>query len=110
MIFLISESSTAFSCSAVIAPVSRFARASLMAAVRRKLPTWSARKGGAVLCILTPDVLRHLDDAREFRPLLVLGQHIAFLGRGKAALARQTKLIERRVLRGFINAALEIVL
>ena len=46
----------------------------------------------------------------QLRPLLVLGQHIAFLGRGKAALAGEAELIERRELRGLVDAALEIVL
>src|SRR5262245_96337 len=51
MIFSISRSSTALSSAAVIAPFSRLARASLSAAGRRKLPTWSARNGGLVLFI-----------------------------------------------------------
>src|SRR6516162_602051 len=48
MIFSISRSSTALSSAAVMAPFSRLARASLSAAGRRKLPTWSARNGGLV--------------------------------------------------------------
>src|SRR6185503_8842553 len=34
-------------------PFSRLARASLTGAVRRMLPTWSARNGGLVLCVIT---------------------------------------------------------
>src|SRR5262249_47505192 len=48
MIFSISRSSTALSSAAVMAPFSRLVRASLSAAGRRKLPTWSARNGGLV--------------------------------------------------------------
>src|SRR5262249_29339880 len=44
----ISPSSTALSSAAVLAPFSRLVRASLSAAGRRKLPTWSARNGGLV--------------------------------------------------------------
>src|SRR5262245_58035398 len=48
MTFSISPSSTALSSAAVMAPFSRLVRASLSAAGRRKLPTWSARNGGLV--------------------------------------------------------------
>src|SRR4051794_41588770 len=51
MIFLISVSSTALSCAAVISPLSRLARASFSGVERRMLPTWSARNGGLVLGI-----------------------------------------------------------
>src|SRR3954452_7095795 len=53
IIFSTSRSSTALSSAAVIAPCSRLARASLSAAGRKKLPTWSARNGALVLCIET---------------------------------------------------------
>src|SRR5262245_6119182 len=49
--FSISRSSIALSSAAEMAPFSRLARASLSAAGRRKLPTWSARNGGLVLFI-----------------------------------------------------------
>ncbi len=42
--------------------------------------------------------------------MLVLGQDIALLGRGKAALRRQAELLQRRVFRGCLDPALEIVL
>src|SRR5260370_10527708 len=48
MTFSIWRSSTALSSAAVMAPFSRLVRASLSAAGRRKLPTWSARNGGLV--------------------------------------------------------------
>ena len=38
---------------------------------------------------LAPHLLRHLDDHPQLGPLLVLGQDVALLGRGKAALRRQ---------------------
>ena len=43
-----------FELGAVISPFSRLARASLIGAVRRKLPTWSARNGGLVRCDMFP--------------------------------------------------------
>src|SRR5579862_8587558 len=51
MIFSISRFSTSVSCAAVISPFSRLARASLSGAVRKMLPTTSARNGGFVLVI-----------------------------------------------------------
>ena len=50
----ISRSSTARSAPAVISWRSCFARASLSAAGRSRLPTWSARNGGASRCIVPP--------------------------------------------------------
>src|ERR1700688_879592 len=51
MIFSISRSSTSASCAALISPLSRLARASFSGAVRKMLPTTSARNGGLVLGI-----------------------------------------------------------
>src|SRR4051794_2819317 len=64
----------------------------------------------SLLALSSPNFLGYLDDAREFRPLLVLGQRVAFLGRGKSTLAGEAKLVERREFRGLVDAALEIVL
>src|SRR5262245_62187726 len=47
-IFSISRSSTALNAAASISFLAYFVRASFRVAVRRRLPTWSARKGGAV--------------------------------------------------------------
>ncbi len=47
----ISRSSTAVNSAAVISPLARFSRATLSAAGRSRLPTWSARNGGLVRCI-----------------------------------------------------------
>src|SRR6185437_385239 len=46
-IFSISLSSTALSAAMSISPLARLVRASFSDAVRSRLPTWSARKGGA---------------------------------------------------------------
>src|SRR5512139_2313674 len=53
MTVAISRSSTTCSASAEISPFSRFALASFRAAVRNRLPTWSARNGGLFLFIKT---------------------------------------------------------
>src|SRR6476646_5486436 len=54
----------------------------------------------------SPDLLGDLDDRAQLRPLLAFGQNISLLGRGKAALRRETKLIERNVFRGLISSRL----
>src|SRR5262245_53895967 len=59
---------------------------------------------------LTPDLAGDLDAAGELGPLLVLGQQVAFLGAGEAALRREAELLERRELGGLVDAALELVL
>src|SRR5882762_4043042 len=46
------RSSTARSSSAPISARSSLARASLISAGRRRLPTWSARKGGVALALI----------------------------------------------------------
>src|SRR6266851_3558723 len=58
---------------------------------------------------LAPDLARNLDTARELGPLLLLGQQVAFLGAGEAALRRQAELLQGRELRGLVDAALELV-
>src|SRR5262245_29789736 len=57
-----------------------------------------------------PHLVRHLDAAAELRPLLFLGEQVAFLGRGEAALRREAELVEVDELRGFVEAAHELVL
>src|SRR5690242_21962455 len=59
---------------------------------------------------LAPDLFRELDAAGELGPLLLLGQQVALLGRGEAALRRQAELLERGELRRLVDAALELVL
>ena len=41
-----------------------------------------------------PDVVGDVDDLADLRPLLVLGEHVALLGRGEPALRAQRELIE----------------
>src|SRR5206468_10773437 len=70
---------------------------------------------GATLCITAassppPDLVRHLDDQPQLRPLLLLSERVALLGRGEAALPGQAELIEGRVFRRRVDAALELVL
>ena len=57
-----------------------------------------------------PHLVGDLHDHAELRPLLLLGQHVALLARGKAALRRQAKLIERHEFRRLVDAALDLVL
>src|SRR6185503_911249 len=57
----------------------------------------------------TPHFLGHFDDQGELRPLLVLRQGVALLGRGEAALRRQAKLLERNIFRRLLDAPLDLV-
>ena len=59
---------------------------------------------------LSPDFPRGLDHQRELRLLLVQRERVAFFRRREAALRAQAKLLERHEARGFVDAALEIVL
>src|ERR1700730_12853769 len=60
--------------------------------------------------LFPPHVLRDLADHLELRPLFLFGESIPFLGRGEAALRRQTELLEVGELGGFLDAALDGVL
>src|SRR5436190_18114399 len=59
---------------------------------------------------LAPHLVGHLDDPPQLGPLLILGEQIALLGGGKAALAGDAELLERGVFHRLLDAALEIVL
>src|SRR5260370_21374023 len=59
---------------------------------------------------LRPHLARHFDAAAELGPLLVLGQQVALLGAGEAALRREAELFEGCELRRLVDAALELVL
>ena len=48
--------------------------------------------------VSAPHFVGKFDDHPQLGPLLVLGQHVAFLGRGEAALRRQAQLIEAAYL------------
>src|SRR5262249_60315888 len=58
----------------------------------------------------SPHLIRHLHDPPQLRPLLVLGQDIALLARGEAALRGEAELVEVDEFRGLLDAALERVL
>src|SRR5262249_7398968 len=115
--------------------VACWARASLSAAGRSRLPTWSARNGGFVGCMwpspfrrvreaprrvrrvapsrsasLPPHLFGQIDDLPPLCPLLVLGEDVAFFRRRKAALRAQGNLLERRELHRLVDAALDVVL
>src|SRR5689334_15384426 len=133
----ISRSSTSLSSVLVISPLARRSRAFFNAAGRSRLPTWSARNGGAVRCIpfvlvsfsalprspalrerrsgrqrsmSFPNLVGQFHDHAQLRPLLLFRQHVAFLGGSEAALWRQAKLIEGDVARRLVDAALDLVL
>src|ERR1700689_5815686 len=57
-----------------------------------------------------PDLGGGVDDQGELVPLLLLGEVVALLGRGEAALGRQAELVEVGVLGGLVDAALDEVL
>src|SRR5450759_1662340 len=61
MIFSISRSSTALSAAESISPLARLARASFSGALRSRLPTMSARNGGAVRWVIG-------DSLPDYRP------------------------------------------
>src|SRR5438132_10930365 len=58
----------------------------------------------------SPHLTRHLHDPPQLRPLLVLGQDIAFLARGEAALRGEAELVDVDEFRRLVDAALERVL
>src|ERR1700722_487162 len=56
----------------------------------------------------TPDLIGELDDHRELRPLLRLGERVAVFGGGETALRRQAELVDIDELRRLLDAALEL--
>src|SRR5215472_5526755 len=59
---------------------------------------------------LAPHLVGKLHHHAQLRPLLLLGEHVAFLGGGKAALRRQAELIEACVFGRLLDAALDVAL
>src|SRR5262245_939632 len=57
----------------------------------------------------SPDLTGNLADHAQLRPLLLLRKDIALLGRGEAALWRQTELLGRREPGRLVDPALDIV-
>src|SRR5579864_1599360 len=100
-----------------LAPISQTTTLAPSCAIRSAMPrpmpraapvtmaTFPATMFAIGLC--SPDFLCDLADHLELGPLLVLGEDIAFLGRGEAALRRQAKLLEIGEFGGFLDAALD---
>src|SRR5215218_6577686 len=59
---------------------------------------------------LAPDLPRHLDAEGELGPLLLHRQQVAFFGAGEAALRADGELLQGRVARRLLDAALQFVL
>src|SRR6187399_1776637 len=67
------------------------------------------RKTGEGRWALAPHFLRQVHDHLHLGPLGVLGQHVAFLGGGKAALRREAELVERDELLSLLDAGLNVL-
>src|SRR5688572_444036 len=59
---------------------------------------------------LAPHLVRQFHDHAQLRPLLLVGEDVAFLGRSEAALRRQRELLERRKFCRLVDPALDGVL
>src|SRR5580698_2428551 len=59
--------------------------------------------------MLTPHFFCDFHDHPQLSPLLVLGEHVAFLSRSKSALRRQAELIERGVFSRLLDTFLDLV-
>src|SRR5262249_8800806 len=70
----------------------------------------SPRASSAAASVPPPHVVGDRDDHAQLRPLLVLGQDVALLGRSEAALRRHAKLVDVDVPRRFLDAKLDVVL
>ena len=79
----------------------------VLTAVRRAGRAPQLRRGsrtGRARRALVPHGARRVDDEPQLRPLLVLGDHIAFHHRSEAALRREREVLERNVLRRLFDA------
>src|SRR5215467_7190072 len=76
----------------------------------RFLSGFSAIPWFKVACSSSPDLVGEFDDHAQLRPLLFLGQDVAFLSRGEATLRRQAALLEPGEFARFLDAALDVVL
>src|SRR3954467_8727142 len=56
-----------------------------------------------------PYLSRQLYDHPQLRPLLLLGEHIALFGRGKAALRRKRELVDVDELRRLVDPPHEFI-
>src|ERR1700704_6139227 len=57
-----------------------------------------------------PHLVCDFDNLAELRPLRLLGEDVALLGRRKATLRRERELLQRSESRRFVDAALDVVL
>src|SRR3954467_14078007 len=57
-----------------------------------------------------PNFVGNLHNHAQLRPLLLLGEGVAFLRGGETALRRQTELLEIHVFGRFIDTALDVIL
>jgi uncharacterized membrane protein YoaK (UPF0700 family) len=71
---------------------------------------WSARHPADWRAVLAPDVLGGLDDEPQLGRLVGVGKRVAQLSGREAALAGQAQLVQRHVLGGLVDPALEVVL
>src|SRR5262245_9364261 len=81
-----------------------------MATLPATMPVISVSPQRIAYSLLSPHLVRHLHDHPQLRPLLVLGERVAFLARGEAALRREAELIEIDVLARLLDAPLDPVL
>src|SRR3954463_13217949 len=59
---------------------------------------------------LFPHLVGELLDHAKLRPLLLLGEDVALLGGGEAALRREAELLQRSELGGLVDPPLDVVL
>src|SRR6267142_1191115 len=59
---------------------------------------------------LFPHLIGELLDHAKLRPLLLLGEQVAFFGGGEAALRREAELLRRSELGRLVDPALDVVL
>src|SRR4029078_9932249 len=59
---------------------------------------------------LFPHLVSELLDHAKLRPLLLLGEDVALLGGGEAALRGETELLQRSELGGLVDPPLDVVL
>src|SRR6478672_7885007 len=70
----------------------------------------SQDEAGSGRPLFSPHLARDIDGELQLGPLLFLGEDVALFGRGEAALRRYRELIQRRVLGGFPEPPLDVVL